>query len=134
MDNIKILKLGEVDKEHGKRVKDIGKLGLEKTMNQVIWEEIKKNSEILAYYDCPQLFTAFGYYIVLAEPGEEYLVSIIPSIALEEFRKGAIDLRSLILLKSNAWFLINEENTFECTKLESLDEYLLPESGYCMGL
>jgi hypothetical protein len=103
-------------------------------MNQVIWEEIKKNSEILAYYDCPQLFTAFGYYIVLAEPGEEYLVSIVPSIALEEFRKGAIDLRSLILLKSNAWFLINEENTFECIKLESLDEYLLPESGYCMGL
>ena len=103
-------------------------------MNQVIWEEIKKNSEILAYYDCPQLFTAFKYYIVLAEPGEEYLVSIVPSIALEEFRKGAIDLRSLILLKSNAWFLINEENTFECTKLESLDEYLLPESGYYMGL
>ena len=104
-------------------------------MNQVIWEEIKKNSEVLAYYDCPQLFTAFDYYVVLAEPGEEFLVSIVSPKALEEFKKGTIDLRSLVLLKSDAWFLVNdEENNFTCTKLETVEDEYLPEKGYYMGI
>ena len=100
-------------------------------MNQTIWEEIKKNSEILAYYDCPQLFTAFGYYMILAEPDDEYLVSIVSNNTIEEFKKGTLELKSLILLKSDSWFLVKDkESNFECIKLDSLDEDLLPIEGY----
>ncbi len=103
-------------------------------MNQVIWEEIKKNSKILAYYDCPQLFTAFGYYLILAVSEDSYLVTILSESALNEFMKGNIDLRSTILLKSNAWFLVCDKKEFNCKKLESVSNEYLPETGYYMGI
>jgi hypothetical protein len=73
-----------------------------------------RHKATLYYYDGPQVFEACGsngeYYIaVMVEPDgshDQYLVAVVEPERLQQFRLGALDLRSLLTERANKeWFL-----------------------------
>ena len=106
-----------------------------------------RHTTTLFYYDGPQIFEARdaigGHYIaVMVEPesgAERYLVAGVEPERLRQFRRGMIDLRSLLLERPiPEWHLARaheaSENDFVLEpQTGSLEESgLLPESGFVL--
>ena len=101
-------------------------------MTKQEWNILKKSSNVLVYYDEPQVFTLNGNIIAILVDDNKYLVSINNnSIDIEKFKNGEIDLRSLFIPKLNRTFiLVTDCPEYNCENLTEIDETYLPKSGF----
>ena len=97
-------------------------------------------------YDGPQLFEASGddggQYLALLVGSEEgtdrYLVVRVDSDVMNQFRTGAIELRSLLAFAGREqWYLVNSTNLDEPLTLElqssPISERFLPDEGFTLA-
>ena len=105
-----------------------------------------RHTNTLFDYDGPQLFEARGddgdQYLALLvdseEGGDRYLVVRVSSEILNQFRAGAIELRSLLALAGKEqWYLANSTNLDEPLALElqnpPVAEHFLPDEGFVLA-
>ena len=106
-----------------------------------------RHSATLYYYDCPQVFEARdsigGHYIaVMVEPAngqDRYLVAGVPPERLRQFRRGMLDLKTLLLdEREDTWYLATIEHGLNqpLTLIEQAtplaESGMVPESGFVL--
>ena len=97
-------------------------------MDKELWKRILDNSEILSYYDGPQLLTGLGY-LVLRLAGDERFLVVRPTTGdLHKFMNSKLCLRSVISNCSLFWIVEENSVIIELNELPDNDD--LPDPGF----
>ena len=99
------------------------------------WNIIERDGEILEYYDGPQLYLLYDRFLVLKVglPSKWIILDPVKE-ELEDFLKGRICLKTLMLLELHGWLI--DESIENFVPIETTytnkeeDEILLPDFGF----